>query len=446
MNQAELAGLTQTQIDSYWMPYTGNREFKADPRIVTAAKGKYLTDAQGRQILDSLSGLWTCGAGHSRPEIAEAVYKQLNTLDYAPGFQFGHPLAFQLAERMTQLAPEGLNRVCFTNSGSEAVDTATKIARAYWRQCGHASKTRIIGRLKGYHGASWGGISFGGIPVNRKLWGQAMESDMLGHTWRPEMAFSKGMPKTGSELANELSDLINLHDASNIAAVIVEPFSGSAGVIVPPEGYLQRLRQICTANNILLIFDEVITGLGRSGARWGADAFGVKPDLLCFAKQVTNGAVPLGGVLLPHSIYDAFMEKGGAPHSVELPHGFTYSGHPVACAAAMATLDILDQEQLIARVASMAPEFETRIHSLKGCKHITDIRNFGFAGGMTLEPKDGDPTRRPYEVALECWKRGVYVRWGGDTLQLGLPFTIETDEIDRIISTIADSIESLYGH
>ncbi len=443
MNQAELVGLTQNQLDSYWMPYTGNRQFKADPRIITAAKGSYLTDAEGRQILDSLSGLWTCGAGHSRPEIAEVVYKQLNTLDYAPGFQFGHPLAFQLAERLVDLAPVGLDRVCLTNSGSEAADTATKIARAYWRQCGQASKTKILARQKGYHGASWGGISFGGIPANRKMWGQGIETDLLNHTWRAESAFSKGMPEHGVELADELEMLIGLHDASNVAAVIVEPFSGSAGVIVPPKGYLQRLREICTKHNILLIFDEVITGLGRSGATWGADAFGVTPDMLTFAKQVTNGAVPLGGVLLRRDIYDAFMAKGGADHAVELPHGFTYSGHPVACAAAMATLDILESEKLIERVAQKAPEFESKIHSLKGTEHIVDIRNFGFAAGITLAPKDGDPTLRPFEVALECWRRGVYVRWGGDTLQFGLPFQMEYDEMDRIVATVAESIHGL---
>ena len=443
MNQAEFAGLSQNQLDSYWMPYTGNRQFKADPRIITAAKGSYLTDAQGRQILDSLSGLWTCGAGHCRPEIAEAVYKQLKTLDYAPGFQFGHPLAFQLAERLVDLAPEGLNRVCLTNSGSEAADTATKIARAYWRQCGQASKTKILARQKGYHGASWGGISFGGIPANRKMWGQGIETDLLNHTWRAESAFSKGMPEQGAELADELEMLIGLHDASNVAAVIVEPFCGSAGVIVPPKGYLHRLREICTKHNILLIFDEVITGLGRSGATWGADAFGVTPDMLTFAKQVTNGAVPLGGVLLRQEIYDAFMAKGGADHAIELPHGFTYSGHPVACAAAMATLDILESERLVERVAAEAPEFEAKIHSLKGTEHIVDIRNFGFAAGITLAAKDGDPTLRPFEVALECWKRGVYVRWGGDTLQFGLPFQMESDEMDLIVATVAESIEAL---
>lgn len=445
MNQAELAGLTEAQLDAYWMPYTSNREFKANPRIITGAEGSYLIDSEGRKILDGLSGLWTCGAGHNRPEIAEAVYKQLRQLDYAPAFQFGHPLAFQLAERVANMAPEGLNRVFFTNSGSESADTATKIARAYWRQKGEATKTRIIGRAKGYHGASWGGISFGGIGGNRKLWGQAMESDHLNHTWRPEMAFTKGMPEQGADMASELEGMIALHDASNIAAVIVEPFSGSAGVIVPPVGYLNRLREICDKHRILLIFDEVITGFGRAGAMFGADAFGVTPDILNVAKQITNGAIPMGAVIVKDEIYEAFMEAGGANYNVELPHGYTYSGHPVACAAAMATLDILEGEKLIPRVAEMAPIFQEKIHSLKGTKHITDIRNYGFAAGLSIEAAPGEPTRRPWEIAMECLRKGVYVRYGGDTLQLGLPFAIETDEMDRIVNTIGDAITTLYG-
>ncbi len=445
MNQASLAGLTQEQLDAYWMPYTSNREFKANPRIISAAEGNYLIDAAGRKILDGLSGLWTCGAGHNRPEIKEAVAKQLGELDYAPAFQYGHPLAFQLAERVANLAPEGLNKVFFTNSGSESADTSTKIARAYWRQKGEATKTRIIGRAKGYHGASWGGISFGGIGGNRKLWGQAMESDHLKHTWRPDMAFTKGMPEQGADLANELEEMIALHDASNIAAVIVEPFSGSAGVIIPPVGYLQRLREICDQNRILLIFDEVITGFGRAGAMFGADAFGVVPDMINVAKQITNGAIPMGAVIVKDEIHDAFMAAGGPEYNVELPHGYTYSGHPVACAAALATLDLLEKDQLIPRVAELSPIFEEKIHSLKGTKFITDIRNYGFAAGMTIESAPGEPARRPWEIAMECWKRGLYVRYGADTLQLGLPFTIEVNEIDRIVETISDSIQTLYG-
>lgn len=445
MNQAHAAGLTDKQLDSYWMPYTSNREFKANPRIITHAKGNYLYDAEGRKILDGLSGLWTCGAGHSRPEIAEAVAKQLTTIEYAPAFQYGHPLAFQLAERIADMSPAGMNKVFFTNSGSESADTSTKIARAYWRQRGEATKTRIIGRAKGYHGASWGGISFGGIGGNRKMWGQAMESDHLNHTWRPSMAFTKGMPTEGAELANELEDLVALHDASNIAAVIVEPFAGSAGVIVPPVGYLKRLREICDKHRILLIFDEVITGLGRAGATFGADAFDVVPDMINVAKQITNGAIPMGAVIIKDEIYETFMNAGGAHYNVELPHGYTYSGHPVACAAAMATLDILEKEQLIQRVAQLAPVFEEKVHSLKGIKHITDIRNYGFAAGITLEAYPGEPTRRPWEVAMECWKKGLYVRYGGDTLQLGVPFTMEVSEMDQIINTLGDAFTTLYG-
>lgn len=445
MNQAHAAGLTDKQLDAYWMPYTSNREFKANPRIITHAKGNYLYDAEGRKILDGLSGLWTCGAGHSRPEIAEAVAKQLTTIEYAPAFQYGHPLAFQLAERIADMSPAGMNKVFFTNSGSESADTSTKIARAYWRQRGEATKTRIIGRAKGYHGASWGGISFGGIGGNRKMWGQAMESDHLNHTWRPSMAFTKGMPTEGADLANELEDLVALHDASNIAAVIVEPFAGSAGVIVPPVGYLKRLREICDKHRILLIFDEVITGLGRAGATFGADAFDVVPDMINVAKQITNGAIPMGAVIIKDEIYETFMNAGGAHYNVELPHGYTYSGHPVACAAAMATLDILEKEQLIQRVAQLAPVFEEKVHSLKGIKHITDIRNYGFAAGITLEAYPGEPTRRPWEVAMECWKKGLYVRYGGDTLQLGVPFTMEVSEMDQIINTLGDAFTTLYG-
>lgn len=373
---------TQAGLDAYWMPYTANREFKANPRMVTGAEGAYYTDDRGRRIFDGLSGLWTCGAGHNRTEISSAISKQLGELDYAPAFQFGHNKAFELAERLAAMAPGDLNRVFYVNSGSEAADTATKIARAYWRQSGQPNKTRLIGRAKGYHGASWGGISFGGIGANRKLWGHALDTDHIHHTWRPEQAFTQGSPEEGAERADELLDRIALHDASNIAAVIVEPFSGSAGVIIPPVGYLKRLREICTEHNILLIFDEVITGFGRAGATFGADAFDVVPDMICCAKQITNGVIPMGAVLIKDEIYRAFMEAGGAQHNIELPHGYTYSGHPVACAAALATLDLLERDQLIPRVAEMAPYFEQAIHSLRGLPHILDIRNYGFAARL----------------------------------------------------------------
>lgn len=431
---------TPVNMDAFWMPYTANRLFKENPRMVTGAEGAYYLDDQGRKIFDGLSGLWTCGAGHNRPEIAAAVNKQLQELDYSPAFQHGHYKAFELAERIVDLAPDELKKVFFANSGSEAVDTATKIARAYWRQRGEPTKTRIIGRSKGYHGASWGGISFGGIGGNRKLWGQAMEADHLSHTLRSDQAFTKGMASTGAELADELLDMVALHDASNIAAVIVEPFSGSAGVIVPPEGYLQRLKAICDQHNILLIFDEVITGLGRTGAYFGAQAFGVTPDITCIAKQITNGAIPMGAVLTTNPIYDAFMHAGGAMHNIELPHGYTYSGHPVACACALATLDILEKEHMIAAVAKLAPHFEHAIHSLKGVNHINDIRNFGFAAGLTIAPRDGDATIRPLTIAKTLWEKGFYVRYGGDTIQLGLPFITQASEIDRLVDAMGDVI------
>ncbi|MDH5737759.1 MAG: aspartate aminotransferase family protein [Gammaproteobacteria bacterium] len=439
----KIGSVSGLNLDAYWMPATGNREFKANPRMITGAEDKYYLSSDGRRIFDSLSGLWTCGAGHNRIEIAEAVNAQLRSLDYAPAFQFGHPLAFQLAERIISLAPEGLEHVFFTNSGSECTDTSTKIARAYWRQAGLPSKTKIIGRVKGYHGASWGAVSFGGIPANKKLWGLGIDSDHLSHTLLAGNEFSKGIPQHGAHLAEELKELISLHDASNVAAVILEPYQGSAGVIIPPAGYLQRIREICDEHNVLLIFDEVITGFGRTGYWFGSDAFEVIPDILQVAKQLTNGAIPMGGVLVKGQIYDTIVEKGGPEYSIELPHGYTYSGHPVACAAAMASLDILEKENLIQRVRELSPAFETKLHSLKGHQYITDIRNFGFAGGITIAAYPEEPARRPWEIAMKCWKKGFYVRYGGDTIQLGLPFTCTEPEMDLVINAIGDSIDEL---
>jgi len=427
-------------MDAFWMPYTANRQFKKTPRIIKAAEGAYYITDDGRRIFDGLSGLWTTGAGHNRVEIRDAVAHQLGTLDYSPAFQFGHPLAFELAERLVALAPETLDHVFYTNSGSECTDTATKIARAYWRQVGQPTKTKIIGRVKGYHGASWGAISFGGIPANKKLWGQGVDSDHMGHTLIPGNEFTRGLPQSGAELADELEGIIALHDASNVAAVIVEPIAGSAGVVVPPAGYLKRMREICDKHDVLLIFDEVITAFGRIGDWFAASAFDVVPDMLNVAKQITNGAIPLGAVLIKGDIYDAFMETAGAEYNIELPHGYTYSSHPVACAAAMASLDILEQDGLIERVAALSPTFETKIHELQGSPHISDIRNYGFAAGITLEPYPGEPTRRPMEVALSCWEKGFYVRYGGDTLQLGLPFITTEAEMDSVINAIGDSL------
>ena len=427
-------------LDAHWMPYTANREFKANPRMVVAASGAYFTDADGRKIFDGLSGLWCSGLGHGRREIAEAIGRQALQLDYAPAFQFGHPLSFELANRIKDLTPQGLDHVFFTSSGSEAADTALKMARAYWRTRGQASKTLLIGREKGYHGVNYGGISVGGIGANRKLFGQGVAADHLPHTQPPMGSFCKGMPPTGKELADRLLDLIALHDASNIAAVIVEPFSGSAGVVIPPVGYLARLREICTQNNILLIFDEVITAFGRAGAMTGSEAFGVTPDILNIAKQVTNGAQPLGAVVASKDIYDTFMAAGGPEYLLEFPHGYTYSAHPVACAAGIAALDILQKEDMIGRVQALSPHFEAAVHSLKGSKHVLDIRNYGLAAGLTIAPLPGEPARRPYEIAMNCWKKGFYVRYGGDTIQLAPPFISEKAEIDRLVNALGDAL------
>ncbi|MBX9613602.1 MAG: aspartate aminotransferase family protein [Burkholderiales bacterium] len=427
-------------LDAHWMPYTANRSFKAHPRMIVSGKGAYYTDSDGRKIFDGLSGLWCCGLGHARPELIDAVSRQIAQLDYSPGFQFGHPLSFELANRIRDLTPEGLDYVFFTGSGSEAADTSLKMARAYWRTKGMASKTRLIGREKGYHGVNYGGISVGGIGANRKLFGQGVEADHLPHTQLKKNAFSRGMPAQGAELADELLNVIALHDASNIAAVIVEPFSGSAGVVIPPVGYLQRLREICTAHNILLIFDEVITGFGRAGAWTGAEAFGVTPDLLNFAKQVTNGVQPLGGVVVKKDIYDTFMAAGGPDYMLEFPHGYTYSAHPVACAAGIASLDVLAQENMVERVQALAPQFERAVHGLKGVKHITDIRNFGLAAGFTIDALPGEPARRPYEIAMAMWRKGFYVRYGGDTIQLAPPFIATPGEIDLLINALGETL------
>ena len=427
-------------LDAHWMPYTGNRQFKADPRLIVEAKGAYFTDHEGRKIFDGLSGLWCSGLGHGRPEITAAVSRQIHTLDYSPAFQFGHPLSFELANRIKELTPAGLDYVFFTDSGSEAADTSLKMARAYWRAKGMASKTRLIGREKGYHGVNFGGISVGGIGANRKLFGQTLEADHLPHTQLAANNFTRGQPETGADLADRLLDLIALHDASNIAAVIVEPMSGSAGVVVPPKGYLKRLRDICTAHNILLIFDEVITGFGRMGALTGADAFGVTPDIMNIAKQVTNGAQPLGAVIASKEIYDTFMGAGGADYMLEFPHGYTYSAHPVACAAGIAALQVLQDEDMVGKVQALSPFFENAVHSLKGVKHVTDIRNFGLAAGITIAALPGEPARRPYEIAMNCWKKGFYVRYGGDTIQLAPPFISEKAEIDRMVNALGDAL------
>ena len=437
------AGVSMDQFDAHWMPFSGNRDFKENPRMIVAAEGRYLTAADGRQIFDGLSGLWTTGLGHCRSEISKAISEQMATLDFFSGFQFGHPKSFELAERITQFMPEGLNRVFYTGSGSESADTSLKMARAYWRKKGMASKTRLIGRAKGYHGVNFGGISVGGIVGNRATFGQTIESDHLAHTMLPENAFSRGMPENGANLADELLAMIALHDASNIAAVIVEPMAGSAGVIPPPVGYLERLRSICTEHQILLIFDEVITAFGRVGAATGAEAYGVVPDVLNVAKQLTNGSVPMGAVIVNQEIHDTFMDTEAPEYMIEFPHGYTYSGHPLACAAGLATLDLLEKENSFEQVASMAPVLEDAIHSLKGAKHVIDIRNYGSAAGVTLASVPGEPAKRPFEAAMKCWEKGFYVRYGGDTLQLGLPFSTTPTEIDSIVNAMGEAINEI---
>ncbi|WP_404300910.1 aspartate aminotransferase family protein [Alicycliphilus denitrificans] len=428
-------------LDAHWMPFTGNRNFKAQPRMIVGGQGAYYTTSEGRKIFDGLSGLWCSGLGHGRKEVAEAIGKAAANLDYAPAFQFGHPASFELANRIKDLTPAGLDYVFFTGSGSEAADTSLKMARAYWRAKGQGGKTRLIGREKGYHGVNFGGISVGGMVGNRKLFGQGVEADHIPHTQPPAGGFHRGMPDIdGRALADKLLDLIALHDASNIAAVIVEPFSGSAGVVIPPAGYLQRLREICTQNNILLIFDEVITGFGRCGGWTGAEVFGVTPDIMNFAKQVTNGAQPLGGCIASKEIYDTFMAAGGPEYMLEFAHGYTYSAHPVACAAGNAVLDILQKEDMPGRVKTLAPYFENAVHGLKGAKHVADIRNYGLAAGFTIESLPGEPARRPYEVAMKCWDKGFYVRYGGDTIQIAPPFISTEAEIDRLVSALGDAL------
>jgi beta-alanine--pyruvate transaminase len=435
------SALSRADLEAFWMPYTGNRQFKEDPRLVVGAEGTQLIDADGRRLFDGLSGLWCTPFGHGRTEIAEAVSGQIRELDYAPPFQFGHPLAFELANRLTHMTPAGLDYAFFVNSGSEAADTSLKMARAYWRLKGEPQKTKLIGRARSYHGVNLGGTSLGGIGPNRKLYGQLIDADHLPHTVLPENAFSRGEPEKGAELADALEDLVALHDASNIAAVIVEPMAGSAGVLPPPKGYLERLRALCDKHDILLIFDEVITGFGRLGAPFGADYFGVVPDIMNLAKVLTNGCVPMGAVVAHHRIYETFMAHGGPDYAIEFPHGYTYSAHPLACAAALAALEVFEDDDMVGRVQRLAPHFENALHGLKQLPHVTDIRNIGLAGAVQLAPYPGEPARRPFELVLELWRRGAYVRCGGDTLQFAPPFISEPAEIDAMFALVAEVLE-----
>ena len=431
-------------LDAYWMPYTGNRQFKRDPRIIQSAQGVWFTDSDGRQILDGHSGLWTTGLGHARSEITEAVSRQMAELDFCPPFQFGHPKAFELATKIADLMPGDLNHVFYTNSGSESADTSLKMARAYWQLKGDTRKTRFIGREKGYHGVNYGGVAVGGIPANKKLFGEVLEADHLSHTMLPENAFTRGMPNHGAHLADELEALVERYGADTIAAVIVEPMGGSAGVLPPPQGYLQRLRELCDKHNLLLIFDEVITGFGRCGAMTGADAFGVTPDILNVAKQLTNGAVPMGAVIASGEVHETFMANAGPDYVLEFAHGYTYSAHPVACAAGLAALDVLVEEDLPQRVATEAPYFESLLHEqLSEKPFVTDVRNYGFAGAITLEAKGDEPLRRPFEVAMAMWERGVLVRYGGDTIQMAPHFVMQREQMDQLVGTLADCLAKL---
>ncbi len=427
-------------LDAYWMPFTANRQFKKAPRLLTRADGMYFTDDKGRQILDGIAGLWCVNAGHNRPKIVKAIQEQAAEMDFAPPFQMGHPKAFELAERLVQLTPAGLNKVFYTNSGSESVDTALKMAIAYHRVRGEGARTRLIGRERGYHGVNFGGISVGGMVANRKMFGTMLGGvDHIRHTHDPARnAFSVGQPAHGAEFADDLEKLIALHDASTIAAVIVEPVAGSTGVLIPPQGYLQRLRQICDKHGILLIFDEVITGFGRTGNPFAAQTFGVTPDLMTVAKGLTNGCVPMGAVFATQNIYDAFMN--GPEHLIEFFHGYTYSAHPLACAAALGTLETYADEGLLTRAAEMQGYFAECLHSLKGEPNVIDIRNIGLIGGVELTPLPGEPAKRAFNVFLDCWDKGLLVRTTGDTVALSPPLVIEREHIDRIIDTLRGAL------
>ncbi|MCV2348437.1 aspartate aminotransferase family protein [Paucibacter sp. Y2R2-4] len=427
--------------DAYWMPFTANRQFKKSPRLITRADGMYFHDDQGRQVLDGIAGLWCVNAGHNRPRIVEAIQKQAAELDFAPPFQMGHPKAFELAERLTALAPAGMSKAFFTNSGSESVDTALKMAIAYHRVRGEGARTRLIGRERGYHGVNFGGISVGGMVGNRKMFGQMLGGvDHIRHTHDPARnAFSVGQPAYGAEFANDLENVIALHDASTIAAVIVEPVAGSTGVLIPPQGYLQRLREICDKHGILLIFDEVITGFGRTGNPFGAQTFGVTPDLMTVAKGLTNGCVPMGAVLAKDFIYDAFMQ--GPEHLIEFFHGYTYSAHPLACAAALGTLDTYAEDGLLTRATEMQGYFAEALHSLKDAPHVIDIRNIGLVGGVELAPLPGEPGKRAFSVFLDCWEKGVLIRTTGDTIALSPPLIIERQHIDHIVDTVRGALK-----
>lgn len=429
-------------LNAFWMPFTANRQFKANPRMFTAARDMHYTTSDGRQVLDGTAGLWCCNAGHCRPKITEAVQHQVAELDYAPAFQMGHPLAFELANRLVDLAPDGIDHVFYTNSGSESVETALKIALAYHRARGEGQRTRLIGRERGYHGVNFGGISVGGIVNNRKVFGSLLAGvDHLPHTHIPENRMSRGQPEHGAHLADELERIVALHGAETIAAVIVEPMAGSTGVLLPPKGYLQRLREITAKHGILLIFDEVITGFGRLGSAFAAQHYGVTPDMMTTAKGLTNGVIPMGAVFASGAIHDAFMQ--GPEHLIELFHGYTYSGNPIAAAAGIATLDTYREEGLFERCAELAPYWQEALHSLADARHVIDIRNEGLIGAVELEPIAGQPTKRAFDAFLKAYDKGILIRTTGDIIAMSPPLIISREQIDQLVDTLRDVLNTL---
>ena len=436
---------TGLDLRHQWMPFTANRSFKAAPRLLVGAKGVFYRSADGREIIDSLSGLWCVPAGHARQEIKQAIVRQFDELDFAPPFQTGHPAAFEAASRIASLMPAGLNRVFFTNSGSEAADTSLKIALAYHRARGEPQRTLLVGRMRGYHGVNFGGMSVGGMPANRKAFAANLlpRVDHLPHTYsREHQAYSRGQPDWGAHLADYLeTNIIALHDASSIAAVIVEPVAGSTGVLVPPKGYLERLRDICTRHGILLIFDEVITGFGRVGAATAAERFGVTPDAITFAKGVNNGMVPMGGVVVRQDVHDTIVND--SPPGIEFFHGYTYSGHPLATAAACAALDLYEKEALFARARELEGHFQDLAHALKGERLVQDIRSFGLAAGIDLEPRPGVPGARGFEAALCAFELGMWLRTSGDTLAIAPPLVAERAHIERMFETVRKVLKTL---
>jgi beta-alanine--pyruvate transaminase len=431
--------------DALWMPFTANRQFEAAPRFLVGASGMYYTTHDGRRVLDGTSGLWCVNAGHCRTEISEAIARQSRELDYAPGFQMGHPMAFEAATRVARIMPPGLDRIFFTNSGSESADTALKIALAYHRARGEGQRHRFIGRERGYHGVGFGGISVGGIGGNRKTFSANLMPgvDHLPHTLNiAEAAFSRGQPQWGAHLADDLERIVALHDASTIAGVIVEPLAGSTGVLVPPQGYLERLRAICSRHGLLLIFDEVITAFGRLGAATAAEYFGVKPDIITLAKGINNASVPLGAVAVNRPIYDTVINAAN-PDSIELFHGYTYSAHPLAAAATVAALDIYQRDGLFERARSLSGRFEQAAHALRGIPHVRDIRNLGLVAGIELESREGRPGSRGYEVFLRCLERGVLVRYTADILALSPPLIVEPAQIEQMFATVGEALKAV---